>query len=164
AGRGYRTRSSHPATAGPVDLSPYRFELWHGAARDWNGWRKKTRPARRSSAPGGPWGVKGQVRSEGSADADQEGTTGLIDLAGHVLVGDVVAGFFVGEVQDIEGELRLGRQRRQRVARRQVELATVFAEVLAVVEPALVVAERTLGRTLHPVVRQADRGDVVLPV
>src|SRR5690606_30221944 len=165
AGRSYRTRSSPPRDGRPRRFLtvPIRTLAWRDLRLEWMAKKNTTRPAQQRT--GGVVGSKGvRSGSKGSAQADQEGASGLVDLAGHVLVGDVVAGIFVGEVQHVEGDLRLGRKRRQRVARRQVELAAVFAEVLAIVEAALVVAERTLGRTLDPVVRQSHRGDVILPV
>src|SRR5690606_8221760 len=136
-----------------------------GAARPWLPAQKiTTRPAR--TVPEGSWGESSpeRTRSERAADADQERPARLVDLAGDVRERQVVAGVLIGEVEHVERQLRLRRQPVERIAGREVELAAVLAEVLGVVQAALVVAERALRRTFDPVVRQADGGDVVLPV
>src|SRR5690606_34944088 len=66
-------------------------------------------------------------QSERAADTHGDGPTRVIHVVDRVREREVRTTFFAGEVQHVEGQLRLRTDVRQRVAGRQVELATVLA-------------------------------------
>lgn len=99
---------------------------------------------------------------KGTADAEHDGAPGLIQVVGGVGPGEGRAQRFVGDIGDVERDLRLGRQPIQCVARRHIELSARVG-VEARIRNAVLVGAGD-HHVVVPGVGQADRGCILFPV